>query len=298
MRFDVTVDKNLKLHIGEIILSVYCAEVEKIDTPASFVALLLNKETREEALSLFHQMKRTVKTHEGYSYLLSKAGNDGLAAAWQELKQLENAKPNGKPKFYRSLCFQPFNPQTRLVLTDGKEAYSFSTDVDTKQLPPNVYCKEVKVAYWLNKEKIEKAETCLEEFFAFVKRLTSIRYSPPIGTMRIFETFFTNRRRSYKLLAEAETFNQFNITAVKCPLGYLLGIGEKHGWLHGVLVSFSGEIYGFSRRRRDMADTIRSALNGNGIENIWRAYFSKKKLKEIAKRIGTLDPALALALIP
>ena len=301
-------EKN-KISVGGVTFAFYGASFEGIRLPSSFVFLLLNEKTRKRALKLFHQMKRTVRTDEGYSYLLSKAGNDGLAAAWQELKQLENAKPNGKPKFYRSIKVDlhksRHDPEKqRVVLSNGNKAFSFPCDLKVSQWPPNVYCREERVNLLLDEHMFTEAERHTNEFFELLLRIDKVTkqcgafFIP--NKKEILEDFFYNKARSHESITNAEIYCRFFNEPLKCSQGYLIYKEHKHGWLHCYLVTPTGEIFRFKRLGLSgMRETILSAVKaGAPIQNLKKVKPLPREMRAIAEHVGKLDPALALTLLP
>ena len=302
MKMEVTLSRKGEITIEGVSLSYYGARFEGISVPNTFAHYLLNKETRKAAIKLFHQMKATIKNEAGMEWFLSKAGEDGFDVARQELENIKINRPNGKPKLYRSLAYpHPYSgrSEAQVVLTNGKRAFSFTTNMDVKALPPNVYCKEERTYYHLDVHKIDMVKTCLDEFFTFTKKLMDLRQTTFVfGTHTVLEAFFTDRKRSYRLLKVMDRYGRFRRSAVKCPQGYLLYKGRGRGWIYGRLVSFTGEVFTFARRSElAMLDTVEKALKGRPIERLRREYPTKKEMNKIAARVGTLDPALALVLV-
>jgi len=302
MNAEVTMEDG-KLVINGLRITPYFLTFEDIYLPDEFAAFFLNPQTKDETVRLIRKAAETYpktdKKHDGCELVFNAAAKGGLSAGWQMLESLQTAKPNGKPQFYRSLDSEKNG--SFIVLTDGTEAFRFSTILNIESLHPNVYCREESVWLILNKELFDLAKQQADEFFKFTKKIVEMHaLSYRVNTSETLKAFLINRELADKMVADAELWINFLRAALKCPQGYLAYKDRSMGWERGYLITQNGEVYVFSRKGEDsLVETVMLAVKqGVFITNLRKERLTNDERVELSKAVGSVNAAMPLLLLP
>jgi len=293
-----------KLVINELKISPYFQNFEGISLPDEFIAFFLNPQTKEEVVRLIRKAAETYpktdREPDGRKLVFNAAAKGGLNAGWQMLESLQTAKPNGKPQFYRSLDSRK-KDESAIVLTDGTDAFKFSTILNIESLPPNVYCKEEYVWLTLNKEFFDLAKQQTDDFFKFTKKIVEMHeLSYRVNTGETLKAFLTNRELADKMVADAELWINFLRAALKCPQGYLAYKDVSRRWERGYLITHTGEVYVFSRKGQDsLVETVMLAVKqGVPITNLRKERLTDDERVRLSKAVGSVNATMPLLLLP
>ena len=305
MRCKFKVDGNdATISIGNLELTHYSARVEGCAVPAAFARFALNKQTKADATRLVRESQKAL-TDPGKCWplacwhLLNEVAEKGLEMGWRLIEQARAAAPNGKPHLYQSLIQDPSGDR-HVTITDGVRAYRFPTPANVKRLPVNFYCSEAGVRCRLEPEALKTVKQDVTTFFAFVDKTAELRRATSWTAMdAIISTFFSDRKRAYEMLDNAELWRRFLQSAVQCPQGYLCFNASNHGQCWGYLITFKGEVRVFSRREEVVQETVERAVkHGAPITGLHAcAALTVLERKKLAKAVGTLNPAVALLLL-
>jgi len=308
MNAEVTMEDG-KLVINGLRISPYFQNFEDISLPDEFIAFFLNPQTKEDVVRLIRKVAETYpkiffaypdRESDGRKLVFDAVAKGGLSAGWKMLDSLQTAKPNGKPQFYRSLSSRT-KDESFIVLTDGTDAFKFSTTLNIESLPPNVYCKEENVWLTLNKELFDLAKQQTDDFFKFTKKIVEMHelsYRVNIG--ETLKAFLINRELADKMVADAELWINFLRAALKCPQGYLVYKDVSRRWERGYLITHTGEVYVFSRKGQDsLVETVMLAVKqGVPITNLRKERLTDDERVRLSKAVGSVNATMPLLLLP
>jgi len=293
-----------KLVINGLRINPYFQNFEDISLPDEFIAFFINPQTKEEVVRLIRKAAETYpktdRESNGCKLVFDAAAKGGLSAGWKMLDSLQTAKPNGKPQFYRSLN-QRTKDESFIVLTNGTDAFKFSTTLNIESLPPNVYCKEENVWLTLNQGLFDLAKQQTNEFFRFTKKIVEMHeISYRVNTGETLKAFLTNRELADKMVADAELWINFLCAALKCPQGYLAYKDVSRRWERGYLITHTGEVYVFSRKGQDsLVETVMLAVKqGMPITNLRRERLTDDERVRLSKAVGSINATMPLLLLP
>ena len=302
-----TVDDH-HLIVGNVTIPLFGAQVNGKEIPEEYVKLLLQKETRKEAVSLLRRIDWIVQVEKGKTNILEIAGHKGLETATKVMDDVEQANPHGKPELYRSISTERRlfdREERRIVITDGKNAFSFPTSDELGSLPPNVYCKEEELYVCLALENLKNVD--ITEFFEITKGVSTawhIHACQYNEQQTILNAFLGNPEKGRKLLKPITLFTRFRSDALQTPQGIIMSGGQKvfnkSGWQYGYLITEKAQIFRFvARNLEGMRNLVVDVVeNGKQIPRLKSESPPKNELTAISKRIGRLAPAIALALLP
>jgi hypothetical protein len=293
---------------GKIKINVSSASVDENPIPTKYAILMLHEETREEAWRLYKTVVGFTSREDVRKHLFTTAYEKGFNEAWRLVDVFKAEKPNGKPRFYAATNWR-FEPQQRtLVLTNGEEGFTLPTGfgVELLGLPLNVYVSPAYTGFALTRQKYVEAESRLEEFFNFVKRLVNAENHVSAKRMdKAFQAFFTDRAEAYRMLegieADAdhrqrrdslfERLKRENV--LRFSKGYMV-----YGW--GVYyVSEEGAVYKLKYSKDvDLREALLRAVERGKLPRKMVEVEDRQELRRAVEALGRVKPELALVIAP
>lgn len=289
---------------GDVRLNVRTYYFRDVEVPGCYALLLLDDNRGEEARRLLQELTSLTKVKYVRKQVLQTACEKGFAEAWRTVEAYRAQAPHG-PRFYMS-------PNTWCItFTDGSVGFEFSTDFDVKSLslPVNVYVDTNPYSFYMNLSMYRKAESHLESFWKFMKRLD--RCYDHLLTRRknkIIEAFFSSsvegEDEAFALLKDAEKDVTHKIEREEAFED--LRRREVVGICGGYVAMFAGDVYLVSENGEvrklvhgstQLEDIVFRLIHGKPTKTNSVAA-DENELAAVGKIVGKVRPDLALVIIP
>jgi hypothetical protein len=313
-------------------------EEKGLELPATFCFLLVNRETREEAERLLCEALNLNLMPFAIHTLCNIAYKKGFGEAWKLLEEFRREKPKpGKFRFYIGTLNPTYVSQDASLpqrvgvdVTDGEKFYRVDfnfTLEETPSLPVNVYAEAIntplRLEYPEDFKKLLKKNP--ETTFQLVEKLTKMdkeqeEFSRSLITrnrlQEIFNSYLKDEGKGFKLLREAEKDFKHKVEREKIwrslwekapvevnGLGYIVPAGDKYIPQHPEYLYFvtsDGMVYLLASRwaTADTRENVFRFMKSGRLPESLREVEDSEVLREVARKLAPLNPALVNVIIP